>query len=168
MKKAWNVLICVLCLMVCMLPAGIAVAASTEIYVSNTGSDTEGDGSQANPYATLSKAADMANVSESKTVNVYVMSDLTSTACARFNDHDVTIRGMGTTPPTIYRGENFTTIKDTARSWYNPAMIEVQTPTATASLTLENIVLNDGFKHQGTKFVQAASDSVGSGNTEVV
>lgn len=154
--------------MVCMLPAGIAVAASTEIYVSNTGSDTEGDGSQAHPYATLSKAADMANASASKTVNVYVMSDLTSTACARFNNHDVTIRGMGTTPPTIYRGENFTTINDTARSWYNPAMIEVQTPTATASLTLENIVLNDAFKHQGTKFVQAASDSGGSGNTEVV
>lgn len=90
MKKAWNVLICVLCLMVCMLPAGIAVAASTEIYVSAAGSDATGDGSQANPYATLSKAAEVANASATKTVNVYVMSDLTSTACARFNDHDVT------------------------------------------------------------------------------
>lgn len=165
MKKAWRVLICVLCLMVCMLPAGIAVAASTEIYVSSAGNDTTGDGTQANPYATLSKAAEVANASASKTVNVYVMSDLTSAACARFNDHDVTIRGMGTTTPTIYRGDTFATISDNARSWYNPAMIEVQTPSATASLTLENIILNDQFKHQGTSFIQAAS---GGNNTEVV
>lgn len=165
MKKAWHVLICVLCLMVCMLPAGIAVAASTEIYVSRAGNDTTGDGTQATPYATLSKAAEVANASASKTVNVYVMSDLTSTACARFNDHDVTIRGMGTTTPTIYRGDTFATISDNARSWYNPAMIEVQTPSATASLTLENIILNDQFKHEGKNFIQTAS---GGNNTEVV
>lgn len=151
--------------MVCMLPAGIAVAASTEIYVSAAGNDARGNGSQAHPYATLSKAAEAANASASKTVNVYVMSDLTSTACARFNDHDVTIRGLGTTPPTIYRGDTFDTIRDNARNWYNPAMIEVQTPSATANLTLENIVLNDQFKHEGTNFIQAAS---GSDNTKVV
>ena len=57
--------------------------------------------------------------------------------------------------------------KDSARSTYNPALIEVDSTVGpnTASLKLSNIILDDGGKHEGSYFVQA--DSEGDGYTKV-
>ncbi len=136
-----------------------AATAVQDIYVSGSGSDLTGDGSEAEPYATLKKAAEVVNAKENtgKVFTIHVMSDLTATACARFYDHDVTILGEGETTPTVSRGANFAAQQDNARSTYNPAMIEIQTANAPASLTLKNIILDDCGLHMGTVFAQAIS-----------
>ena len=61
MKKRWLGILLALCLLVCLAPAALAAetepsAGPTEVYVSNTGSDENGDGSKVNPYATLATA----------------------------------------------------------------------------------------------------------------
>ena len=113
-----------------------------EIYVSKTGSDESGDGSKENPYATLANA-----VAAAKTGNVIVvMSDLTMKECARYKNKDLTIISDENGPHTITRDKDFNTQGDNARSWYNPAMIEVGgdvTGEPVASLRLENIILDD-------------------------
>lgn len=89
------------------------------------------------------------------------MSNLTMTKCARYYDKDLTITRLDpNNPATISRGTEFDPQSDHARSWYNPAMIEVQTHTGGkgASLTLTNIILDDAGKHEGTVFAQAVSD----------
>lgn len=128
--------------------------AATDIYVHSEGDDTSGDGSQENPYATLSKAVDVAPSG----ATIYVMSDLTMIECARFYNKNLTITSYGDTR-TVTRGDGFGTLSDTARSWYNPAMIEVQgnQEGAECGLTLTNIILDDDGKHEGTVFAQAIS-----------
>lgn len=69
----------VLCLT--LLPAVAYADGGTAVYVSSTGDDTAGDGSQSAPYATLAKAVDAAAADGA---TIYVMSDLTMTECARF------------------------------------------------------------------------------------
>ena len=124
------------------------------IYVNSAGNDTSGDGSQKYPYATLSKAVDVAPAG----ATIYVMSDLTMIECARFYNKNLTITSYGDTR-TVTRGDGFGTLSDTARSWYNPAMIEVQgnQEGAECGLTLTNIILDDDGKHEGTVFAQAIS-----------
>lgn len=144
-----------------------APAAAQDIYVSGLGSDESGDGSKANPYATLAKAAEVV-YQEPDTGNaftIHVVSDLTAAACARFYDHAVTIVGEGETTPTVSRGAGFATQQDTARGTYNPAMIEIQTAKAPASLTLRNIILDDGGLHEGSVFAQAVSQGENEGGT---
>lgn len=70
-----------------------APAAAQDIYVSESGSDTDGDGSKENPYATLAKAAEVVNqdTDPGNAFTIHVVSDLTAAACARFYDHAVTI-----------------------------------------------------------------------------
>lgn len=128
--------------------------AATDIYVHSEGDDTSGDGSQKYPYATLSKAVDVAPAG----ATIYVMSDLTMIECARFYNKNLTITSYGDTR-TVTRGDGFGTLSDTARSWYNPAMIEVQgnQEGAECGLTLTNIILDDDGKHEGTVFAQAIS-----------
>ena len=58
------------------------------VYVSDSGNDTTGNGSQNSPYATLAKAVEMAAQQESATI--YVMSNLTMSECARFWAGDIT------------------------------------------------------------------------------
>lgn len=145
-----------------------APAAAQDIYVSELGSDTDGDGdgSEAKPYATLAKAAEVVNQEPDtgKAFTIHVMSDLEAKACARFYDHAVTIVGEGKTSPTVSRGASFATQQDTARGTYNPAMIEIQTANAPASLTLRNIILDDGGLHAGTVFAQAVSQGENGGD----
>lgn len=143
-----------------------APAAAQHIYVSGSGSDESGDGSEANPYATLAKAAEVVNqdTDPGNAFTIHVMSDLTAKACARFYDHAVTIVGEGETSPTVSRGEGFAMQQDTARGTYNPAMIEIQTANAPASLTLRNIILDDGGLHVGTVFAQAVSQGENGGD----
>ena len=136
--------------------------AASEVYVSVDGSDESGNGSADSPYASLATAVEKAPDG----ATIYVMSDLTMTECARYYGKDLTITSGDGGPYTLTRGDGFDMISDTARSWYNPAMIEVGSTDGpgTASLTLTNIVLDDGGKHMGEYYIQAASN--GTGNTE--
>ncbi len=149
----------VLCLT--LLPAAAYADGGTAVYVSSAGDDTAGNGSQSAPYATLAKAVTEAEDGST----IYVMSNLTMTKCARYYDKDLTITSLDpNNPVTISRGTEFDPQSDHARSWYNPAMIEVQTrDDKPAGLTLTNIIFDDDGKKEGTVFAQAVSDgSVGA------
>lgn len=164
-----SLLTLVLCLTLLPAPAFAADTgedtpepAATDIYVSSIGNDATGDGSEAEPYATLAKAVDVAGSG----ATIYVMSNLTMTKCARYYDKDLTITSLGDAIYTITRGDNFAQQQDNARSTYNPAMIEVQTNgDKPAGLTLTNIILDDAGKHEGTVFAQAVSDD-GTGTSD--
>ena len=128
------------------------------VYVSEEGDDETGDGSQKTPYASLAKAVSEIN-KDTSTSNfiIEVESDLNANVCARIADKHVTINGNG---HTITRTDGFSQIQDNARSTYNPAMIEVTVPGGKgASLTLENIILDDKGMHKGDYFLQASSDA---------
>ena len=139
MKKTLAILF-VLMMAVCLLPT-IAFAEGTAIYVSSSGNDDINNGTETNPYATLAKAVDVAGSG----ATIYVMSDLTMTKCARYYNKNLTITSLGENAFTVTRGDGFETQSDTARSWYNPAMIEVQgnQEGAECGLTLTNIILDD-------------------------
>lgn len=146
MKKTLAILFALM-MAVCLLPT-IAFAGGNTIKVGTADAD----------YATLADA-----VTEAKSGDTIVLtSDLTMTKCARFYDKDLTIDGNG---HIVTRGDIFETINDTARSWYNPAMIEVQTSGSSASLTLTNIILDDAGNHAGTVFAQAISGEEPGDNT---
>ena len=128
----------------------------TAVYVRSDGSDSNA-GTQTAPYATLAKAVTEAEDGST----IYVMSNLTMTKCARYYDKDLTITSLDpNNPVTISRGTEFDPQSDHARSWYNPAMVEVQTHTGGegAGLTLTNIIFDDDGKKEGTVFAQAVSD----------
>ena len=143
-----------------LLPATVFAAGGTgtAVYVHSDGND-DGDGSEGKPFATLAKAVDVAKDG----ATIYVMSNLIMTECARFYSKSLTITSDGNEPYTVTRGNSFKTQSDTARSWYNPAMVEVQTTgDKPAGLTLTNIIFDDDGKKEGTVFAQAVSDgSVG-------
>lgn len=170
MKKRISAILLALVLCLTLLPAAAYADGGTAVYVSSSssGNDGTGDGSADKPYATLAKAVDAAEDG----ATVYVMSDLTMTECARFYSKSLTITSDEGGPYTVTRGSSFQTQPDDARSWYNPAMVEVQTHTGGegAGLTLTNIIFDDGGTHEGTVFAQAVSDD-GTGtvdNTEHV
>ena len=151
-----------------LLPA-TALAAEGEsttpaVYVSSAGDDTNGNGSEDKPFATLAKAVDVAKDG----ATIYVMSDLNMKSCARFYNKSLTITSLGDATCTITRGDNFAQQQDNARSWYNPAMVEVQTTGGVgAGLTLTNIIFDDAGKKEGTVFAQAVSDgSVGAASND--
>lgn len=132
----------------------------TELYVSAEGSD-DNPGTLEAPLQSLAKAAEiMYNAPDDRAYTVYVMTDLTATACARFYNKNVTITSYGDRH-TVSRGAGFAAQNDPARSWYNPAMVEIQETGGSPSLTLRNIVFDDCGKHEGTVFSQAASDGKG-------
>lgn len=129
---------------------------AAEIYVSSTGNDEQNTSTKDLPFATLTKAVNAA----ADGATIYVMSDLTMDQCARFYDKSLKITSGAGGPFTITRSADadFKQQKDTARSWYNPAMIEVQTTSDVgAGLTLTNIIFDDGGKHEGDVFAQAIS-----------
>lgn len=134
--------------------------AAAEIYVSSTGNDEQNTGTKDHPFATLAKAVDAA----ADGAVIYVMSDLTMDQCARFYDKSLKITSGEGGPFTITRSADFKQQSDTARSWYNPAMIEVQSLSASSvGLTLSNVILDDAGMHMGTVFAQAVS---GGGNAD--
>lgn len=132
---------------------------TVDLYVSHTGTDLTGNGSQDAPYATLAKAAEIVNADQTGAAfTIHVLSDLSLTACARFYNHNVTIMGEGATAPVVTREEGFFTQSDPARGTYHPAMIEIQTSSdASTSLTLTNIIFDDAGKQEGGVFAQAVS-----------
>lgn len=136
------------------------------LYVNENGSDVNDGLTEDKPLATLAKAAEIVNSDHDNTEYViYVTSDLTMDASARFYDHNVTIEGKNDVIPVVKRADSFMTNADTARSWYNPAMLEIQTVSSQASLTLKNIIFDDNFKHSGTVFAQAISGEGREDNT---
>ena len=138
---------------------------AAEIYVSSTGNDEQNTGTKDLPFATLAKAVDAA----ADGTTIYVMSDLTMDQCARFYDKSLKITSGEGGPYTITRSADFKQQSDTARSWYNPAMIEVQSSSASfVGLTLSNIVLDDAGMHEGTVFAQAVSGDGNEDNTVYV
>lgn len=138
---------------------------AAEIYVSSTGNDEQNTGTKDFPFATLAKAVDAA----ADGTTIYVMSDLTMDQCARFYDKSLKITSGEGGPYTITRSADFKQQSDTARSWYNPAMIEVQSSSASSvGLTLSNIVLDDAGMHEGTVFAQAVSGDGNGDNTVYV
>lgn len=138
---------------------------AAEIYVSSTGNDEQNTGTKDLPFATLAKAVDAA----ADGTTIYVMSDLTMDQCARFYDKSLKITSGEGGPYTITRSADFKQQSDTARSWYNPAMIEVQSSSASSvGLTLSNIVLDDAGMYEGTVFAQAVSGDGNEGNTVYV
>ena len=135
---------------------------AAEVYVSSTGSDEQNTGTKDLPFATLAKAVDAA----ADGAAIYVMSDLTMDQCARFYDKSLTITSGEGGPYTITRSADFNRQSDTARSWYNPAMIEVQSLSASSvGLTLSNVILDDAGMHEGTVFAQAVSGDGDADNT---
>lgn len=138
---------------------------AAEIYVSSTGNDEQNTGTKDLPFATLAKAVDAA----ADGTTIYVMSDLTMDQCARFYDKSLKITSGEGGPYTITRSADFKQQSDTARSWYNPAMIEVQSSSASSvGLTLSKIVLDDAGMHEGTVFAQAVSGDGNEGNAVYV
>ena len=138
---------------------------AAEIYVSSTGNDEQNTGTKEFPFATLAKAVDAA----ADGTTIYVMSDLTMDQCARFYDKSLKITSGEGGPYTITRSADFKQQSDTARSWYNPAMIEVQSSSASSvGLTLSDIVLDDAGMHEGTVFAQAVSSDGNGDNTVYV
>lgn len=169
------------CAMLLSLLPSIALADEPEegtsptsktIYVSATGGEGE-LGSKGNPYTSLNAAVDAINQdADNQYYTVYLMSDVDAAACARIADHHVTIaslpaeEGQAQEIYTITRGEDFQPIQDNARSTYNPAMIEVTVPAGKgASVTLENVTLDDAGLHEGTIFAQANSSGDTSQNS---
>lgn len=111
------------------------------LYVSKDGSD-ENPGTQDEPLATLAKAV----LKAQDGATIYIMSDLIMTKSARYYDKNLTITSTEDGPFTITRGEKFETTSDNTRSFYNPAMIEVQTTKDSSSLVVENLILDDANK----------------------
>lgn len=139
--------------------------AAAEIYVSSIGNDEQNTGTKDRPFATLAKAVGAA----ADGAAIYVMSDLTMKQCARFYDKSLKITSGEGGPFTITRSAEFKQQKDTARSWYNPAMIEVQSSSASfVGLTLSNVILDDAGMHEGTVFAQAVSGDGNADNTVYV
>ncbi len=148
-------------------PAPIDEEPVTAFYVSADGDDNN-PGTEAEPFATLKKAADEVNKAEGSSFTVYVMTALTSTACARFYNKNVTLTSYGGTH-TVSRGEDFAPISDDARSFYNPAMIEIQGyGDGKPGLTLSNIIFDDDGKHMGNVYAQAISGEGRDDNTKYV
>ena len=177
MKKILIAIMCIV-LIICYMPImafaeGSGTSGGTDIYVSAGGNDA-GEGTKADPYASLNKAAEVVNAGAGENFTIHVLSDLVSTECARFYNKNVTIVGEGATVPVVSRGDIFATQSDTARSWYNPAMIEVggtktdgSEDLGKATLRLKNIILDDAGKHMGTKFAFASTSNT-TGNLECV
>lgn len=138
---------------------------AAEIYVSSTGSDEQNTGTKDLPFATLAKAVDAA----ADGAAIYVMSDLAMDQCARFYDKSLKITSGEGGPYTVTRSADFKQQSDTARSWYNPAMIEVQSLSASSvGLTLSDIILDDAGMRKGTVFAQAVSGDGNADNTVFV
>lgn len=130
--------------------------AGNAVYVSATGIDETGDGSQGNPYATLAKAVDVAEDG----ATIYVATDLELDRVARIINKNLTITSANSDAPvTLTRSETFAEAGDTQRGSYNPPMIEVlvygNSSLAPSSVRLENIILDDQMKYTGTVFQQA-------------
>ena len=82
--------------------------AAGVVYVSASGSDTDGTGSEDAPYASLAKAVKEAPDNGT----IYLMGDIMVTESARFWDKSLTIDGQG---HTVSRGRDMASAHESAR-----------------------------------------------------
>lgn len=114
------------------------------VYVSAAGSDTDGQGTEESPVATLSKAIEFAKNGGT----VRLLSNIDAKSLTFIDSKEVTVNGNGF---SIIRAEGFSRGQDLARGGYNPAMIEVANG---ASLKLENIILDDAFRQEEDSYLE--------------
>lgn len=107
-------------------------------------------------YRTLQDAVNAIPENGTGTIEITGNITLNSPARGLSTRRNITLKSRGATPFTITRGDSFSQVQDTARSTYNPAMIEVQ-----GTLTLENIILDDDSKTAGKNYAQAGTDGKG-------
>ena len=135
-------------------------APAAEIYVSAAGDDM-GSGSREEPLATLAAAAELANAADRETVYVILLSDLTVTRTARFLGKNVILMSEEGSV-LVSRGSGFETAYDDLRGAYHPAMIELGSlqddQAAGASLSLDNVILDDAGLHEGGEFLAQSTD----------
>lgn len=126
------------------------------VYVSDTGNNDSGDGSEGNPYLTLNKAVE--SVVDGGTIKL--LSDLELNDSVRVNDKSVIIDGQG---HAVKRGE-VASVRDSARTFYNPALFEInnwQNGDLNHTLTFRNIIIDDQNKVAGTDYSQQSTDGTG-------
>lgn len=128
------------------------------VYVSASGNDETGEGTQDNPVATLSKAVDVVKDGG----KIILTSNLTVNKLSYISSKTITIDGNGY---TVTRSNDFIRAIDLARGGYNSAMIEVAN---SSKLILENITLNDNYLHEGTKYELQHTGDGEKGNEEIV
>ena len=135
-------------------------APAAEIYVSAAGDDM-GSGSREEPLATLAAAAELANAADRETVYVILLSDLTVTRTARFLGKNVILMSEEGSV-LVSRGSGFETAYDDLRGAYHPAMIELGSlqddQAGSASLALDNVILDDAGLHEGGEFLAQSTD----------
>lgn len=120
-----------------ILSSNLVSAATSKVYVSSTGDDATGDGTQANPYKTLVKAYQ--EVEDNG--EILVLSDLEVDSLLRVGNKNVTLKSEGG-KHRITRAVNFNPASDNRRSWYNPSMFELAGEKPT-QFTIESLILDD-------------------------
>ena len=169
MKKRLLATFLALVMLIGLLPVmALAADPQTAIYIGASGDDENSGSSPESPVATLGRVSDIIGDSADSSFIIYVMSDITTTTSLRTWNKHVTLTSYDPDSAgviyTISRGDGMAAGSDSARSGYNPAMIESNGSGAnSASLTLYNITLDDAGKHVGEYYIQA--DSEGDGST---
>ena len=129
-----------------------------QVYVNgDTGDDESGDGTEAHPFRTLHAAENRLKSGGT----IYLSSNIQESYYTFIDAKNVTIDGGGF---TISRSDDFISVNDGGHGGYNPAMIEVANG---SKLTLKDVTLDDGFRHEGTKY-ELHKDGVNIGNEELV
>lgn len=118
--------------------------AAQAVYVSNQGSDENGNGTEEKPFASLAEAVGRA----SDGATIYLLSDIDINEMAYVNEKSLTVNGGGF---TVTRSQEFGQSQDENRGGFNGGMFEVANR---ATLRLENIVLDDAMLHKGTDFLE--------------
>ena len=130
---------------------------SGELFVSNSGDDVNGDGSEGNPFASLSKAYQAS--SEGSTI--ILLSDIEAHSFVSVW-HSVTIKSKdGQGPYTVRRATGFAPSADAARKSYHPAMFELHNDNGPVMLRFENIIIDDYKRTEGSVY---AWPNTGGGN----
>lgn len=166
----WLTALMMCCLMLVVAPTSAWAMEDnslTAVYVSEGGDDETGDGSAENPVATLARAVALAAPGTAdKPTEIYVMSNLTMQAPARYWNKHIAISSQGKSAPfTVTRGNFTDEAGDPARQGYNAAMIEVNGQPdhgIVSTLSLTNIIFDDNGVHAGKYFIQASSRGTGT------
>lgn len=114
----------------------------TDYYVSNTGSDTEGDGSLENPYLTIQKAYDKAN----NVANIYIISNLLQSNTINMNSN----KKITLTSYTTSNEEEHSIIRDETLK----GNIIKQTA---GNLTIKNVKIDGNNVNGNTHMIESSS-----------
>ena len=96
--------ICAALMVITLIPLTGVQAAGNEIFVSNAGDDTTGDGSEANPYATINKAYETSASGDT----IVLLSDIAQNECVKMW-HNLTIKSKDGETYTVTRQAGFST-----------------------------------------------------------